>query len=325
MYLHYMKWKIHFVLFSLSALVLFSCQPDENERIPDVSDIDVAVDLRRFEQELFKLDTNDLAVGLGRLEADFPAFGNLYFERILGSKNPMIAQEGHVAYIRGFLQHPSVRQLYDTAMIVYPDLEEVREEYRQAFRFFRHYFPEEPLPTVTTFISEYSIGAFVYDDNALGVGLDFFLGEDYPYLDYNPNNSNFSAYLTRSFNRDHLVSKSLQPLVQDLVGQPAGERMLDYMINNGKQLYILDRLLPFAPDSVIMEVTGAQMDWLYGNELEIWAYFLQEELLYSSTWQDIRKFVEYSPHSPGMPPDAPGRTANFIGWRIVRASVRFNK
>ena len=144
------------------------------------------------------------------------------------------------------------------------------------------------------------------------------MGADYPYLEFNPNNSNFSGYLTRTFNRDHLVAKSLKPLVQDLVGPPSKERMLDLMINNGKQLYVLDRLLPFAPDSVIMEVTGPQMEWLLGNEREMWAYFLKEDLLYSSTWQDIRKFVEYSPHSPGMPPEAPGRTANFVGWRIVR-------
>ncbi len=314
--------KFHLLVLLLSGWGLFSCQPEESERIPDVSGIEVEVAVNRFERELFSLDTNDLAAGLAQLEDAFPAFSQLYFERILGSKNPRIAPQGHVAYVKGFLQHPSVRRLYDTTMAVYPGLEDIREQYRHAFQFFRYYFPEEPLPTVTTFISEYSIGAFVYENNALGVGLDFFLGEDYPYLEFNPSNSNFSAYLTRTFNRDHLVSKSLQPLVQDLVGQPSGERMLDYMVNNGKQLYLLDRLLPFAPDSAIMEVTGPQMEWLLGNELEMWAYFLQENLLYSSTWQDIRKFVEYSPHSPGMPPDAPGRTANFIGWRIVRAYMQ---
>lgn len=317
-----MKCKFYLFLLPLTAWSVFSCQPETGEPIPDVSGIEVTVELQRFEQDLFQLDTNDLAAGLERLERAYPTFSQLFFERILGSKNPAIAPQGHVAYVKGFLQHPSVRRLYDTTMVVYPELTAIRDQYREAFQFFRYYFPEEPLPTVTTFISEYSIGAFVYEGNALGVGLDFFLGADYPYLEFNPNNSNFSAYLTRTFNRDHLVAKSLKPLVQDLVGQPSKERMLDFMVNNGKQLYLLDRLLPFAPDSVIMEVTGPQMEWLLDNEREMWAYFLQEDLLYSSTWQDIRKFVEYSPHSPGMPPDAPGRTANFIGWRVVRAYMQ---
>ena len=91
------------------------------------------------------------------------------------------------------------------------------------------------------------------------------------------------------------------------------------MIHNGKKLYALDLLLPYTPDSVKLEVTPAQVSWLEDNELEMWAHLLKEELLYSSNWQDIRKLVDYSPHSPGMPPEAPGRSANWIGWQIVKA------
>ncbi len=311
-----------FFLCCLSAGT-FACQTDEADQIPDVSDIEVDVELRRFERDLFSLDTSNLAAELERLEANYPQFSKIYFDHILRSKNSAVAPQGHVDYVRGFLQHPAVRRLYDTTMIVYPGLEDIREEYREAFRFFVHYFPEQPVPSVTTFISEYTIGAFIYENNALGVGLDFFLGADYPYQQYNPNNSNFSEYLARTFNRDHLLVKSLTPLVEDLLGPPPpGGRLLDLMVHNGKKLYLLDHLLPHHPDSVIMEVSGEQMGWLLDNELEIWAYFLQEDLLYSSEWQNIRKFVEYSPHSPGMPPEAPGRTANFTGWRIVRAYMQ---
>lgn len=318
-----MSRKFHLFLLCCTMIGTFACQTDDSEPVPDVSDIEVNVELRRFERDLFSLDTDNLAAELERLESNYPQFSQIYFNHILRSKDPAVAPQGHVDYVRGFLQHPAVRQLYDTTMIVYPELTDIQEEYRRAFRFFKHYFPEQPVPSVTTFISEYTVGAFIYENNALGVGLDFFLGAEYPYLRYNPNNSNFSAYLTRTFNRDHLVAKSLTPLVEDLLGPPpAGGRMLDMMVHNGKKLYLLDRLLPFHPDSVIMEVTGEQMDWLLNNELEIWAYFLQEDLLYSSEWQDIRKFVEYSPHSPGMPPEAPGRTANFTGWRMVRAYMQ---
>lgn len=299
-----------------------SCQPDDQELVPDVSGIEVDVQIRRFEQDLFALDTNDLASGLAGLETKYPAFSRIYFDHIIASRNPDVAPEGHIAYMKGFLQHPAVRHLYDTTQVVYSNFVDIREQYRQAFQYLRHYFPSLPVPDVTTFISEYSVAAFIYDTTSLAVGLDFFLGEGYPYQLYNPNNSNFSAYLTRTFNRDHLVAKSLQPLVEDLLGPPAGARMLDLMIYNGKKLYLLDHLMPFVPDTVIMEVPTAQMEWLQSNELEMWAYFLSESLLYSSEWQNIRKFVENSPHSPGMPAEAPGRTANYVGWQIVKAYMR---
>ena len=152
----------------------------------------------------------------------------------------------------------------------------------------------------------------------------FFLGSTYPYGAYNPGNPNFSDYLTRTFNRDHLVFKTLLPLVEDLVGEPNGSRLLDLMIHNGKKMYIMDHILPLTPDSVKWEVTASQVEWLKGNELEMWAYFLQEDLLYSSKWLDITKYVNYSPSSPGMPPEAPGRTANWLGWQIVKAYMKRN-
>jgi hypothetical protein len=73
------------------------------------------------------------------------------------------------------------------------------------------------------------------------------------------------------------------------------------------------------PDSVKLEVTAAQVEWLNANEYEMWAFFLSENLLYQSNYQDIRKYVEASPGSPGMPEEAPGRTGNFIGWKVVES------
>ncbi len=309
-------WGLLYVVITLSA-----CQ---QERPPDVSGIDVRIELRRFEQELFAIDTNNVEKGLAQLEAKYAAFSEVFFGQLLGSKDPRIAPGGHEAYVAGFLRHEPVRQLYDTCQALYGDFSGLLRNFKQAFQYYKYYFPEQPTPDLTTFVSEYSIGAFIYDEHSLAIGLDFFLGADYPYLQYNQGNANFSAYLTRTFNRDHLVSKTLQPLVDDLLGPPPGNRLLDMMIHNGKKLYILDHLLPYTADSVLLEITPEQVKWLKNNELEMWAYFLKENLLYSSEWQTIRKYIEYSPHSPGMPPEAPGRTANWLGWQIVRAWMKRN-
>ena len=302
------------------AASAFACS--RTDKAPDVSDIEVNLQIHRFEQALFALDTNDLAAGLARLEAEYPDFSAIFFGQILGSTDSLIAPQGHVAYMKGFLQFPPARRLYDTTQVLYADFSKIEQQFRQAFQLLKYYFPEQPSPDVTTFISEYSVAAFIYGEDQLAVGLDLFLGEDYPYLQYNSGNANFSAYLTRTFNREHLVAKTLQPLVNDLIGPPPGSRLLDLMVHNGKELYLLDKLLPYAPDSVKWEMTPQQIAWLQGNEFEMWAFFLKENLLYSSEWQNIRKYVEYSPNSPGMPPEAPGRTANWLGLQIVNAYMQ---
>ena len=314
-----MSWKFEFFFATiLIALLLGACQTEEKRYIPDVSDISVDIEIRRFEQDLFSLDTSKMEEGLAGIQEKYPVFSDLFFNRILAASDPQVAPEGSEAYIRGFIQHPPIQTLYDTCMIVYSEMDDLEAAFEKAFKFYKYYFPGRETPDVTTFISEYTIGNFIYGEQSLAVGLDFFLGADYPYQQYNPGEPVFSNYMIRSFNKDHLVAKTLMPLIQDLTGDGRGSRLLDLAIHNGKQLYILDHLLPNTPDSVKMEVNQEQMEWLEQNEFEIWTFLLKEDLLYSSEWQEIRKYVDYSPHSPGMPPEAPGRTANWIGWQIVQ-------
>ncbi|GJM32181.1 MAG: gliding motility lipoprotein GldB [Saprospiraceae bacterium] len=315
----YKKATIYNVLLAIS---FFSCQTEDQKYIPDVSDIVVDVKVRRFEKDLFSLDTSTLETGLTQLEGLYPVFDPLYFGQILGLDGERIKPEEETAYIKGFITHPPIQQLYDTCMVLYSNMDEEQAEFAQAFRFLKHYFPELPTPDITTFISEYTLAAFIYGENSLAVGLDFFLGTAYPYQAINPANPAFSEYMSRTFTKEHLVSKTMQVLVEDLLGEPSGERLLDLMMHNGKKLYILDQLLPYTQDSIKVEVTSKQMKWLNDNELEMWAYLLGENLLYSTEWQKIRKLVDYSPNSPGMPDEAPGRTANWLGWQIIKKYMR---
>ncbi|MEO1714025.1 MAG: hypothetical protein AAFU60_11900 [Bacteroidota bacterium] len=306
------------------SLQLISCQTEPKEYIPDVSDIEVNVPIRHFEQDLFQIDTTNMEESLSQIYQKYPEFAAIYFEQLLGANDPRIAPEGPLRYISGFINHPFARRLYDTTQIVYQDFSPMEEGFHTAFQFYRHYFPERPIPDVTTFISEYSLANFIYKEQSLAVGLDFFLGPAYPYQAYNAGNPNFSNYLVRTYNPDHLVRKTLQPLVEDLTDIAPGNRLLDFIIHNGKKLYVLDHLLPYAPDTVIVEFSPAQLQWCQENEANIWAHFLSEDLLYSSQWQDIRKLVEASPNSPGMPPEAPGRTGNWLGWQIIKSYMNRN-
>ncbi len=309
------QYQFLFVCLSL----LFSCHVREREPKPDVSDIKVDVRIRRFDQALFALDTANIGPGLARLEEDYGEFANLFFTRIVPAQNPRIAVEGPEAYLRGFLTHPEVRKLYAACQEQYGNFAEMEDEFNQAFCYLKFYFPSLPTPDITTYVSEYTVGSFIYGEQSLAVGLDFFLGAEYPYQKFNPENPNFSAYLTRTFTREHMVLKALIPLVEDLNGQVPGDRLLDFILHTGKQLYVLDKLLPDLADSTLLEMTAEQAEWLSDNERDIWAFFLSEDYLYSSEWQKIRKYVEYSPNSPGMPAEAPGRTGSWLGWQIIKS------
>jgi hypothetical protein len=103
-----------------------------------------------------------------------------------------------------------------------------------------------------------------------------------------------------------------------------GSRLIDQMIHNGKQLYILDCILPETPDSIKLGYTAKQTQWVKENEPQMWAHFLKENLLYSTELEKIGKLLNPSPNSPGMPPEAPGRTANYVGMQIIKQFMKRN-
>lgn len=304
--------------------IFASCNRESEDPRPDISQIQVPVKIRHFEKAFFNLDTANIEHELAQLEQEYGEFAELFLTRVLPAKDSTVAPEGPETFIKAFLAYPEIRQLYDTCMARYGDFSAQEKAFELAFRYLKHYFPTLPTPDVTTFVSGYAVGNFIYKNQSLGVGLDFFLGPTHPYQQYNPQNPNFSYYLTRTFTPEHLVLKTLIPLVTDLTGPPPGEKLLDHIIHTGKQVYILDKLLPDLPDSILMEITSDQATWLKGNEQDIWAFFLSENILYSTEWQKIRKYVEYSPSSPGMPAEAPGRTGSWMGWQIVRSYMKYH-
>ncbi len=100
------------------------------------------------------------------------------------------------------------------------------------------------------------------------------------------------------------------------------------MVHYGKELYIKDRLLPNITDAQKIGYTQEEMDWAIANEEEMWKYFVERDLLYSTDSQLDRKFLDPAPFSKfGLELDneSPGRLGRFVGWQIVRAFMGKNE
>jgi len=310
-------------------LFLFSLQSCENERkVPDTSNIDLQLNINRFEQDLFSIDSNHVEEGILQLNQKYPAFSELFFTRILPLKRGINSDSAFFKNVKGLITFKPIQRLVDTCNIVFSDMNDIESQLTSAYKYYKYYFPKKDVPNIYTLISEYAYQTFLFDDNAqdgIGISLDMFLGSNYPYAQIDPQNTAFSNYLTRTFNKEHLVKKTLDATIDDLVGVPKGNRLLDLMIHNGKKLYILDHLLPHTHDSIKLEYTKSQLDWVNSNEKQTWAHFLAEDLLYETNAKKIAKLINPSPKAPpGMPTTAPGRVANWMGWRIVNMYMRRN-
>jgi len=319
----YNKGLICIALF-IFTLVNWSCNTDRNEYIPDVSDIEISLDIVRFDDILAQLDTNNLEGEVENIRAQYPEFVNIFFKEVL----PFEAEtnEAFLANLKGYLGDKRIKKLQDTVAIVFENIEqEELVDLEKGMKYMKYYFNDFVSPNIYTFTSEYTFQKFLFQDatkDGLGIGLDMFLGSDYRYKEIDPNNPAFSQYLTRTFSKEYIPKMMLEVLILDRLGRSPGSRLLDHMIHNGKKLYILDKVLPETPDSILFEYTAEQTEWVKSNELEMWAFFFDQNLFYESNTMKINKYINPSPNSPGMPEAAPGRTANYMGLQIVKAYMK---
>ena len=100
--------------------------------------------------------------------------------------------------------------------------------------------------------------------------------------------------------------------------------MKNEMIRNGKILYIQDALQPSTSDSIKIAYPQKKLDWCYDNEANIWAYFIKNNLLYSSNFKITNKFLREGPFTSGFSDKSPARIGSWIGWQIIRSFMENN-
>jgi hypothetical protein len=97
------------------------------------------------------------------------------------------------------------------------------------------------------------------------------------------------------------------------------------MVSGGRILYFLEKILPEENDTIISGYSGSQLEWCRKNEKEIWAFFISNNLLFTSDPNLLMKYVSDGPTTNGFPKEAPGNLGQFTGWQIVRTYMEKNK
>lgn len=296
--------------------VSYSCETTVVERqyIPDTKAINASMQLIRFEQAFFGLDTGQLASELQNLEQQYPVFTQGYLRTFLQAlpNNPV-----GLARIKGFISHPDTRYTYDTVQQVFGELPEVATQLNELAVHYTYYFPEEPpLNRAFTYIADYHGDRLaILSEGLVGLPLDMALGEGYPPYTF----LKIPAYDQRTCNKAHLVPKAADAVAQNYlsgVTKPGGSHLIDLMLFQGKLFYLTDILLPSAADSLKFGFSSQQMAYLKKGELALYEHLSNEELMYERGSRKINKYVTKGPFKPHL--DLPGNSGSWLGYRIVR-------
>jgi gliding motility-associated lipoprotein GldB len=284
---------------------------------PDISGIKLDVKIERFDQSMEQLTTGNVAQVAPQLEKQFDWFYADYIQNMLAVGS--MADTTYYQNLRIVLGNPDYKALAKAVADTYPNLTKQEAELTDAFKRMKYYFPKQKTPRFISFLSGFSVQTPI-GNGYIGIGLDMFLGKDSPF--YPALVQSIPQYISRRFTPENIAPRVVETYIREEVypESDATVSLLDKMVYNGKVLYLMQKALPTAPDSLLIGYTDAQSAWCQTYEADIWAYFIDEKLIFESDYLKIQKFLTDAPFTPGLGENnqsAP-KLGVWVGWQIVK-------
>jgi len=290
-----------FFIFLLS-MTLFSCDFSSEERI-DVSAIDIKVSVSRFDIDFYNTETSTLA----ETKRGYPL---LFPENVPDS-----------VWIKK-QQDTDERELFAETQKIYADFSVLKKQLTTLFKYITFYNPKFKAPKIITLISNIDYESkVIYTKEVLLISLDVYLGKSHPFYD------NFPKYIKQNYHKGHVVVDVANAIINRQVPASTTRTFLSKMIEAGKRLYLLDAYLPEVTDEEKIGYEKQKLEWAQRNESQIWKYFIENELLYSTDTKLNQRFIDDAPFSKFYKLQdnlSPGRIGAWFGWQIVRSYMKHN-
>ena len=315
------KMKIRFIacalLLSVSA-IMTSCK--KNHYKVNISSIDVNIKIKRLEQDLFTLNPDEVIPKVPFLKNKYDGFLQL-FSYVINTGN--INESSYGDFLLRFCSDKQNNEVYSLTMKKYPDVSSIESGLTNAFRHYRYYFPNKPVPGVFTCITGFN-NSIITGDSLLGISLDRYLGAD---CEYYPR-LNIYKYLAEKMTPDYVVPDCMYGWgVSEwdftTMKYPA-DNLLAEIIHEGKLKYYEKCMLPETADELIFGFTADQMKFCRNNESEMWLYLVEHNLLFTTDQFTIRKLTGDAPFTAYFSKESPGKAAVWLGFRIVESYMMRN-
>jgi hypothetical protein len=306
---------MRFLVIAFVALLLAACNSDNNK--PDVSDIKVDVKIDRFEQRFFAIDTSNILQGIQDLNGAYPNFTTFYLQQIIGL-SPQVTTDTFQMVMKNIIS--GYRPINDSIQKKYPDLKWLKNELDDNFRYVKHYYPMYRIPNIITFIATFDAPGVVYTPQYLGIGLQQYAGKTFSAYQDPQVQQIYPTYISRRFDKEYMTVNVMKAVVDDIYPDTTDNaKLIELMIEKGKQWWLLEKFVPDAHDSLITGFSKKQTEWCRKEEGNIWGSILQSTPdLYTMDQERIQNYIGESPRTTDMPEGSPGNIGQWVGWQIVK-------
>lgn len=200
------------------------------------------------------------------------------------------------------------------------DLKKLSGQLSTLFGRIQYFFPDFKTPTVFTFSSATQMAEdpIIYDpkSNFLFIDISGFLGTN------NVHYKGKELYLQKSMNLENLLPKISENIAIRLVPySKTNQKFLDQMVYSGKTMILQDAFLPETPDHLKIRYTKDQYEWAKANEVNIWDYFVEGDMLFSADTRMMERFINPAPFSKfytEIDNESSPQIGVFMGWQICK-------
>ena len=293
-FLRFLQPKLVILLF---FIICYSCQSEnENETLIDAIPVEISLD--RFDLKFY----NQPASVIPNLKSQYPfLFPKQFSDSIWISRQRDSLQ---------LLLQNEVNKTFESTDLIESELSHL-------FKHIKFYFPSTVVPKVITLTNnvDYQIKT-VYLDSLILLSLDTFLGSDNSLYDGIPN------YIRKELDPKYIKVQVADKFASFIIPQPEDRTFLSRMIYEGKKLYLQDYFLPhITPENRIL-YSLEEYNWAFNNEIYVWQYFVEKQVLYQTQPEWVQRFIEPAPFSKfylQLDNETPGRIGSWLGWQIVKS------
>ena len=287
----------------LVALLMFLSCDNDSQLEKEIAKIDVDFKIERFDLAFGSASLNELP----KLKKEFPF---LFSSRIPDSI--------WVEQMKDTLQIELSSEVKKT----FASVDDTKDDIHRLFQHLKYYDKTFTPPRVITVTSNVDYrNKTIVTDTIVIIALDTYLGSDHEFY------TDIPRYVAQNMKKSEIVSDLAANYAENYIFQSERKSLLDEMIYFGKQLYFKDVMIPFKSDAEKIGYTQDQLDWANDNQSQIWSYFIEREMLYSTDNSLPGRFIADAPFSKfylELDNESPGRLGQYIGWLIVRAYMKNN-
>lgn len=274
------------------------------------------VQFHRFEQTIFETPVDELQQTLIAREGEY--------DHDLIIIEPTVP--AYMEMLTGFVTDSTMRYIYHVTDSLYHDLSDVEQELGTALK-----RAEKLCPLMQHYTDFYTLITADFDDyhnrvfcsnTALAVSIDrYAIGSMGKY-----QNFGMPLYLQQVLRREYIATDCMAAIARNHIALPDGElTLLDYAIAEGKTLYFLEQTMPSTPDTIRLRYSREQLKWMKSNVANVWGWIIQNQMLYSTDYTQLRGLVDDAPKTNAFGEGSAPRTTAYIGWQIVRKYMKQNK